>query len=356
MKRRIPLTIACLISSLFAAHAALAACGNWTRLMGTAQYADERQGPVFVIEQFLNDTKKKEDAWLEKGYPDLIAMILSTSSRARVRIGNSARYDPAAKNPDYIIGGRFLHLPIGLRMIIEVKNGRTKALEKLLTLDTPYPDNAAFFEKTANAVREIGGLAKLKFNEKSFDRVVNATGSTRCFENYERGMQILRTYNTSKYDVAAIWFGEAKKADFHSWLGYEGMINLYAVQGLMAKLAGRPFLTFYQSAEQQAAQQHKIAQRPPPVPRKRARVEKKYKGGIPLNNRFLRGHTEYMSGVTALQGGDAKGAINFLKRATNAVPEDAMAWRALAEAYTRAEKPEEAAGARAKEQRANNCG
>lgn len=356
MTRRVSLIIACLISLTVAAHAALATCSNWARLMGTAQYVDEREGPIFVIEQFLNDTKQKEDAWLEKGYPDLIAMLLSTSLRERVRIGDSARYDPAAKNPDYIIGGRFLHLPIGMRMIIEVKNGRTKALEKLFTLDTPYPDNAAFFEKTADAVREIGGLAKLKFDEKSFDHIVNATASTRCFEDYERGMQILRSYDTSKYDVAAVWFGEAKKADFQSWLGYEGMIDLYAIQGLMAKLAGRPFLVFYRNAEEQAVQQFKIAKRPPPVPRRKARVEKKSKGGVPLNNRFLRGHTEYMSGIAALQGGDAKGAIDFLKRATNAVPEDAMAWHALAEAYAREEKPEEAAKARAMEMRANNCG
>jgi len=356
MKRPIFLITACLISLAIATHVALAACGNWARLMGTAQYADETKGPVFVIQQFANDTKKKEDAWLEKGYPDLIAMLLSTSRRARVRVGNSARYDPAAKNPNYIIGGRFLHLPIGMRMIVEVKNGKTKALEKLFTIDSPYPDNAAFFHKTGNVVREIGSLAKLKFDDKSFNHIVNATASTRCFENYERGMQILRTYNTSKYDVAAVWFGEAKKADFHSWLGYEGMINLLAIQGLMAKLAGRPFLTFYQNAEQQAAQQFKVARRPPPVPRRKARVEKKYKGGIPLNNRFLRGHKEYMSGVAALQGGDAKEAINLLKRATHAVPEDAMAWRALAVAYTQAEKPEEAAKARAREMRANNCG
>lgn len=355
MKRPILLTIVCLISLAIASQAALATCGDWARLMGTAQYVDETKGPLFVIQRFANDTKKKEDAWLEKGYPDLVAMLLSTSRHARVRIGNSARYDPAAKNPDYIIGGRFLRLPIGMRMIIELKNGKTKALEKLFTLDAPYPDNAAFFEKTGGTVREIGAIAKLKFDDKSFDHIVNATASTRCFENYERGMQILRTYNVSKYDVAAVWFGEAKKADFQSWLSYEGMIDLLAIQGLRAKLSGRPFLTFYQNAEQEAAQQFKIARRPPPVPRKRARVEKKRKSGIPLNNRFLRGHTEYMSGVAALQGGDAKGAIDFLKRATHAVPEDAMAWRALAEAYTRSDKPEEAAKARSREMRANNC-
>lgn len=356
MRKPILSISACLISSLIAAHTALALCNNWPRLMGTVRYADETKGPVFVIEQFANNTQKKEDAWLEKGYMDLIAMLLSTSRRARVRSGNSARYDPAAKNPDYIVGGRFLHLPTDMRMIIEVKNGRTKALEKLITLDAPYPDNAAFFKETGNAVRQIGELAKLKFDDKPFDHIVNATASTRCFENYERGMQILRTYDASKYDVAAVWFGEAKKADFQSWLGYEGMIELYAIQGLMAKLAGRPFLTFYRNAEQEAARQYKIAKRPPPVPPKKAKVQKKTKGDVPLTNRFLRGHKEYMSGVAALQGGDAKGAIDFLKRATHAVPEDAMAWRALAEAYTKAGKPEEAAEARAREMRANNCG
>ena len=340
---------------LLITHAAQAACINWHRVMGTLPYDHQREGPVFVVQQFANATQHKEDAWLETGYRDLIAMMLSTARRARVRSGGSARYDHAAKNPAYIIGGRIFRMPSGLRMIIEVKKGRTKEIAKLFTIDSPYPDNAAFFNKTANAVRAIAGLANLKINNQAFNRIENATPSTRCFENYERGMQIIRTYNPAKYDVAAVWFGEAKKADFHSWLGYDGMINLYALKGLMAKQAGRPFLSFYQRAEQEAAQQHKLAKRPAPVPPRKARVQKKSKGGIPLTNRYLRGHTAYMSGVAALQGGNAKDAAEFLRSAVKEVPEDAVAWNALAEALTRAGKPEEAAKARAKARSINSC-
>lgn len=324
--------------------------------MGTAPYEHQREGPVFVVQRFANATKHKEDDWLQTGYRDLIAMLLSTARRARVRSGDAARYDRAAKNPAYLIGGRIFRMSPRLRMIIEVKNGRTKEIEKLFTLDSPYPDNAAFFNKTAQAVRAIAGLADLKIDKEAFDRIENATPSTRCFENYERGMQILRTYNPAKYDVAAVWFGEAKKADFHSWLGYEGMIDLYALKGLMAKQSGRPFLSLYQRAEQEAAQQHKLAKRPPPVPPRKARVQKKSKGGIPLTNRFLRGHTAYMSGVAALQGGNAKDAAEFLRSAVKEVPEDAVAWSALAEALTREGKPEEAAQARAKARSINTCG
>ncbi len=331
-------------------------CVDWPRVMGMHAAAGQTAGPVIVIEEFTNFTKNPEDDWLAAGYRDFVAALLETSERARVRSGHAARYDPAAKQPRYLVSGKFQHLADKLRIFIELKDGASMNLIRMVTVETPYPDNAALFTETARAVRELAGAMNITFTEKTFEMRESATASTRAFENYARGQQAFSTYNPKQLDVAKIWFEQTKKADIHSWLGYEGLIDLYTFQGLRAKLEGKSFIPYYQQAEEELVLMNKLAKRPPAVPRwGRPKAQKRRDEEVKLTNRFLRGHAAFLRGVDALSAGDVEAAVGQLRQAAAAVPEDAVAWNELSRAYARAGRSGEASEARAKAKSINPC-
>jgi len=331
-------------------------CVDWPRVMSRGSTDVKASGTIIVVKPFTNFTKNPEDDWLKAGYPELVASLLGTSESARVLAGNALTYDPAAAHPRYIVEGTFQHPNDTMRIFIEVKDGVSGTTLKILTVDTPYPDNAHFFTETAEAAREIGTIANITFTEKNFNRVRDATASTRAYENYARGRQALATYQEKKFEIARIWFEQVKKADFQSWLSYEGLIDLYTFLGLRAKLTGKTFIPYYQKAEEELAQMNKLARRPPVVPRwGKPKSQRKKHDDLKLTNRFLKGNAAYLRGVAALKAGDTKAAEVQLRKATEEVPEDAIAWTKLATALSQTGKAEEAARARNHARRISSC-
>ncbi len=254
------------------------------------------------------------------------------------------------------MGGKFQRTEKRLRVFIGVKDGIDKKILRVIEVDTEYPNNAEFFTSAANAVREIGKTIGITFTEKDFKRITEATESTRAFEDYQRGRQEFDKYDPGQAELAKIWFDQTRKADVHSYLSYEGLIDLYTFQGLAAKTQGRPFRHFYQRAEQEMALMDKLSKRPPAVPRwGKPKARKKEDGELKLTNRFLKGNAAYLRGVAALQAGDNKGAVQHLEQATSEVPEDSVAWQKLATALTGNGDAERAAQARAKAVEMNPC-
>lgn len=356
MKRTYALILATILSLAIAGSAWAKACIDWPRVMSTVYLEDQKDGSIIVLHSFKNFTKQPEDNWLTLAYRDFLADLLSTAKKVRVRSGLSAKHDPLASKPNYIIEGSFQRTPENLRVFIEVKNGIDGKIIKIFKVETPYPNNAEFFGRTARAAREMGDTMDLKFDDKEFDYVLNATDSTQAFEYYHKGMQLLTTYDPNNFDKAKTLFDQAKKTDFRSWLGYQGLLDLYTFQGLKAKQLGLPSAAYYQMAQRELAQMQSSARRPPAVPRLgKAKTRKKEKGEVKLTNRFLKGHAEFLRGMAAMQAGDMEEAADKLKKATELVPEDAMAWMELSRALSREGKVEDAAKAQQKARKVNPC-
>jgi len=324
--------------------------------MAVIPIQNQTEGPLVVVKSFTNFTKQTEDSWLEYAYRDFLGSLLETAKTARVRFGPAAQYDSAASSPNFIISGSFQRTADNLRVFIEVKDGVSGKILKIIQMDTPYPNNAQFFLSTAEAARQVGKVIDISFTERDFNRIRDATDSTEAFEYYSKGMNILRTYNPKGFGEAKVLFEKTKKTDFRSWLGYQGLVDLYTFQGLLAKQEGLPFQTYYQIAQTELTQMQSLAKRPPAVPRwGKPKAQKKPSGEVKLTNRFLKGNAEYIGGIVASEAGDYKRAAEKLKEATEQVPEDAAAWLKLANAFDRLGKTEDAAKARASARKVNSC-
>jgi Flp pilus assembly protein TadD len=131
---------------------------------------------------------------------------------------------------------------------------------------------------------------------------------------------------------------------------------MYTFLGLRAKQMGVSYATPYQIAQRELALMQARAKRPPAVPRLgKAKTRKKDKGEVKLTNRFLKGHAEFISGMAAMQAGNFKEAAKKLKKATEQVPEDAVAWMQLSRAFTQEGDAEDAAKATQKARKVNPC-
>jgi hypothetical protein len=85
--------------------------------------------------------------------------------------------------------------------------------------------------------------------------VRNATTSTKAYESYSKGRQLLETYEVGNMKQASELFTQAKSIDYHSPLGYEGIIALNTFLGFYNKQMQKPFSTYYQQAEAEGLDQ-----------------------------------------------------------------------------------------------------
>ena len=290
------------------------------------------EGRTILVQPFTDMTKRSGDEWMVLGLRDYLADLLGTSQDLRVLSGLTAVYGTDAGPPDYIITGRFQHVEESLRVFILMMDGKKGSIVNQYQATFPYPENRAFFTMIADIARQIMKLVKVKPDKRLFASVRNATSSTRCYESYSKGRQALETCRPKKAEVAAIWFSDAKRIDYRSPLGYQGMVNLYAFLGFYHKQRRQPFLSYYRKAQQELISMAKLAKPAPMLlHRKKAKVTKKRRGKkIELENRFLRSNVAFSEGMRAAQQGLWLEAQVALRQSVEEVSQDAITWYHLA--------------------------
>ena len=334
MRIRIGLPISLLIMSLAAlpAGAKERRCIDWPKAMAHILQDELPQGRSIMVGPFTDMTKQSGDEWLVLGLRDYLADLLKTSSDLRVFSGLTAVYRTDSTPPDYIIKGRFQHVEDSLRIFVLLLDGKTGGIVNQYPAKFPYPENKAFFTMIADIARQIMKQAEVRPNKRLFKAVRNATASTRCYESYSKGRQALETYQVKKAEVAAIWFSDAKRTDYRSPLGYQGMVDLYTFLGFYHKQRREPFLSYYQKAEQELVSMDKLAKPAPMLMhRKKAKVTKKRRAKkIELENRFLKSNVAFSEGMRAAQQGLWIEAQAALKLSVEEVSQDAITWYHLA--------------------------
>jgi hypothetical protein len=293
------------------------------------------EGKTVLITPFTNFTKKSEDDWLKKGIRDYIADLMRSSKNLRVLAGATALYGGQVSTPEWKISGRFQREGPDLRIFISLFEGGSGKLLKQLEVRFPYPGNKSFFEKIAQATKDIMGDMKAKRDMGRWNGIVGATASTGAFESYSKGRQILEAYNPKTAPRSEEHFKGAIKLDYRSPLGYEGIIALNTFLGFYNKQMQRRFSSYYQKAEAELVKMARLAKPASGVFSYVSKKTQKKKGlHVKLDNRFLESNTAFMESLYASKLGNLEGAAKALERCVDLVPEDAVAWRHLARVYS----------------------
>lgn len=309
-------------------------CIDWPRLMTQYTLDSMPKGKVVVINPFTNYTKKSGDDWLKLGLPDLLASMLSASKDLTVLTGLAARYSPLSRNPQYIVEGMFQHLNGTLRIFIKLLNGPNRKLLKQNMITVSYPENKDFFWEMAKTTKQICEFIKVKYDDDKLEKIRDATISTQVYEFYSKGRQILDKYQVGETEVAKIWFEQAKRKDYRSWLGYEGLIDLYTFLGFYNKQRRASFGSYFEQAEKELVQMHRLAKQPPPIRQLSKRSTRKKKSrDEKLTNRFLLGQAAFTEGLIAAQNANWEKAAQAFEQSVKFVPEDAITWYQLSRIY-----------------------
>ncbi len=330
-------------------------CINWPKIMSQQAIGGATSGKIVVAESFTDYTKVAGDDWLSAGLRDLIATMVAQSKSVRVFAGSNAVYNPDAKNPAFIISGMFQHLEGGLRIFVKLMKGEDKSLVSQYEVLVPYPESSEIFTRFTDVARQIWATIQAGGDESRLAMVRDATPSTRAYESYVKGRQALETYKMADMEVAKTWFEQAKRNDYRSPLGYQGMIDLYTFLGFYHKQRHEPFGSYFQQAEQELANMTRLAKRLPLVVLMAKKPTKKEQETVKLANRFLLDHASFNEGLIAAEAGNWKAAAEAFQSAVDYVPEDAIAWYHLARAYENLGNAAESSKALQKAYEVNPC-
>ncbi len=310
-------------------------CVDWPRIMTQYELSLLSQGKTVLVIPFTNFTKKTEDDWLTTGFRDLIADLLRSSKNLSVLAGPTARYRDTQAS-DFTISGKFVHSGDEMRVFISFSDGKSGKLLKQLEAAFPYPDNSEFFTKIADAAKTLLSDMKTKWDPSDFNSVCNATTSTKAYENYSKGRHLVETYSAGNMGKASEFFTQAKRLDYRSPLGYEGIVALNTFLGFYNKQKQEPFFTYYQKAEAELVNMQKFtrprslvfAYTPKKAIKKRKQKER-------LENRFLLSNASFVEALHASEAGNLEGASKAMRRCVDLVPEDAIGWYQLARIESR---------------------
>lgn len=330
-------------------------CIDWPRLMAQYELSILPHGKTVLVTPLSNFTKKTEDDWLTTGFRDLIADLLRSSKNLRVLSGPTARFRDTQAT-DFTISGKFVHSGETMRVFISFSEGKSGKLLKQLEAAFPYPDNSEFFTKIADAAKELLGDMKTKWDPNDFKSVRDATTSTKAYENYSKGKKLLETYRPANMKEASEFFTQAKRLDYRSPLGYEGIVTINTFLGFYNKQVRKPFSTYYQKAEAELVTMQKLthprslvfAYTPKKAIKKRKQKEK-------LENRFFQSNASFVEALHASQAGNLEGASKAMRRCVDLVPEDAIGWYQLARIESRLGNMEKSREALQKAYSINPC-
>lgn len=325
-------------------------CINWARIMSIRPPSE---GKIVAVEPFTDYTKQAGDEWLSAGLRDLTASMLSTSSSLRVYSGLTAKYNTEAMSPAFTVSGMYQHVEGGLRVFVKVMQaGNLVSQYEILS---PYPESGDIFMRFADVTKQIWKTMQTGGDESALAAVRDATPSTRTFESYIKGRQAFETYKQDEMEVAKTWFEQAKKSDYRSPLGYQGLIDLLTFLGFYHKQRQEPFGPYFQQAERELSDMNRIAKRPPPVVLMQKKPTKKSDGSLKFENPFLLNQASFNEGLIAAGQEKWVEAAAALKKAVEHLPEDAIAWYHLARIYERLGNSAEASKALQKAYEINPC-
>lgn len=304
-------------------------CVKWQSAMAQGRISLMPAGKSILVKPFTDFTKKPGDEWLATGIRDLVGDLLASAGKARAQYGITATHGGGPY--DYSIDGMYQHLDGNMRIFIKLSNGGSGQLIAQREVVSPYPDNSEFFSRVAQATADLMKEMQLSFDQSSFNAVRDATSSTRAYESYSKGRDLLEAYNASNAESVIAHFTDAKRLDYASPLGYQGIAAVNDFLGLYNKLSGKPYDTYFIRAEAEVAQMAKLTKPMNPVfgyikPKPAA----KDLGVGEIKDRFVMGNAYYKEGSAAASRADHKAAAVAFRKSVELVPEDAMAWQRLA--------------------------
>ena len=332
-------------------------CIDWTSLLAQTQRKKMPRGKSIIVQDFVNQTKKQADSWLSFGIRNFLADSMRTAAKAKVMSSFSAQKQKA----DYYIGGHFQRMKANLRVFILLRKADNSIIKQWV-LNIPYPEHRDFFRQLAKSSSDILQAAKIPSQEEKLAAAKKISISTKAYENYTNGRSALEHFRGDKFNLAKKWFLAAKKADFRSALGYQGLIDLYTFQGLYLKQKRKPFGNYYQKAESEWSSLNKFV-KGTSVPsifmhssnKNKDTAEQDEAKGPKLNNRFLLGHASFLEGLQALGQGDLQTATKALSKTVELVPEDGIAWQNIAKIENRMRRHSRAGIALRNSKRIDKC-
>ncbi|MBI4211898.1 MAG: hypothetical protein HY540_04590 [Deltaproteobacteria bacterium] len=334
---------------------AQAVCIDWKKLAAIRDIEHQPAGKTIFIAKLTNQTGIPEDDWLEQGLRELLADYLKTSANLRILSGLAEEAGLAEKY-QYSVSGLFQHAAGFLRVFLEVNDPQGN-LQKQVSFAFPYPNHKAFFEKTEEAAREIQTAVGVSRNTEASAAIREATSATKCYENYAKGRALLERYELATMNQTIKYFEGAKKEDYRSILGYQGLVSAKTWKGLMQKQERQPFAATFQDAEQGLQEMAKLVKPAPLLPeiRKKPKPTDKVELLVPLSDRILQGHALFLQSLTAAQKKEWANAARMMEQSLALVPEDAIGWWHLASMKEQLGKTSEANKARTKALEINPC-
>lgn len=276
---------------------------------------------------------------MRRGIRDLLLDYLLASTNFRPftkEMSNTAGINTF----DFTLNGNIQHLDDKLRIFIAITDAQGR-LFKQFALAVSYPDHRDFFLHMAHTAEEILHTFGAEKKSTAFDTIEKATSLTSCYEAYSKGRQLFEASTVKKVEEAIAWFEKAKGIDFRSPLGYEGLIDAYTFLGFVEKQNGKSFGGPYQRAQATLVEMTNVARpgRILPSLEKKPKPEPKEGYKAHRENRFLKSHAFYVQSMHARETQNLQGAAAALREAVALVPEDAIAWKQLADVYMKLGDP-----------------
>ncbi|MFH1874958.1 MAG: tetratricopeptide repeat protein [Pseudomonadota bacterium] len=314
-------------------------CIDWSKVLTQEQFNTAQKNKTVLIKPFTNYTKNPADDWLQTGLPELLSLMLNSSTNLQPLFGNNIKYHPQSNNPDYSISGMYQHLDGNLRAFIKLWQGNEKQLLAQYTLLVPIAENIDFFSQTAEIVKQAAKKMEASLDENKLKEATKLTNSIKAFENYVKGVQAFQTYKTSEMEVARIWFEQTVRLDYKSELGYNGLIDLYTFLGYYHKQRQQSFGKYFEQASQEEIKRNRLTG----------------KKDQEIKNRFLLGNAAFSEALILAQTDKLDLAAAALKKAVQYVPEDAISWYQLARIYDKLGQQKESTEAIQKAYAINPC-
>ncbi len=308
-------------------------CINWQRVM-SRQYVDSRPAAkAIVVNSFNFIAGEDSDKWLSTGVKHYLASALS--SARGIRIYTPETMQSADMAVEYRITGQFQRIKTRIRVFITLsKEGEPNPVKQLEVI-FPFPDNKDFFLNLSTAAIEIIKTLGGSYDSKTMSQIVSMTSSTRAYEGFAKGLDVLMAFSPSSAISAVKWFEDAKRADYRSVLGYEGLVDVYSFLGFAARQRKDNYTGYFHLAEKQMAELLRLA-KPEPllIARDKPKVQTaKRPQELKINNALLLNTIAFQEGYVSMQAGDFKSATAAFKRAIDIVPDDAISWYYLASVY-----------------------
>lgn len=307
-------------------------CINWPRVM-SKRYVDPRPASkAVVINKFDNFLKSEEDAWLSTGIRNYLFRSLSSARGVKFYVETTLPSADVA--PEYTISGQFQRHSEKLRVFITLAKQGESVPVKQMEVTFPYPNNKEFFARLSDASIEIIKTLGTTFDSGILSAVTNATESTKAYEAYSRGLDELLTFSPARAESAKKWFEDAKKYDFRSPLGFEGLVEMYAFMGFAARQRKANFTPYFHAAEKELAEMSRLAKPAPLIfVRKKAKVvDAESPEAAKITHPLLLNNISFQEGLIALNSQNPDAAVASFKQAVAIIPEDALSWYYLASA------------------------